>query len=412
VATKFFSLFSFIFFVIMKKLFTLAAAGAMAATALTAQAQITVDGTLNATEIGAANSGRYVRIGQFTNPRGFGDYGLLSLYAANSDSKVYFFVAGTVENALAGPTGSRNSFQLYIDVPGVAGGADILGGTAASGTSFEKMVALMDFNPDMAIGIRGDGLGTLNVDGVVYTPVTPTTNPVQVRGTDKVLAPLLAVNGTALTVPATATATAPYTRFAGARVAYRNSPDGKVTTNPGTAGGGAAGSFGWEFELDRAAMGAGTTGTPQLTIFALQNNGDGGYLSSDFIPQASPALTSNSGNAASNPDFTSIGGTQAAPFTLSVLGLKQADDQRIAMNVFPNPAAGEATISYQVLSKSQNVNIVLTDLMGRTVRTLRSGSMAAGAQRETVSTQDVAAGTYLVKVQVGDMTATRKVVLL
>ncbi|WBA42556.1 T9SS type A sorting domain-containing protein [Hymenobacter canadensis] len=392
----------------MKKLFTLAAAGAMAATALTAQAQITVDGTLNATEIGAANSGRYVRIGQFTNPRGFGDWGLLSLYAANSGSKVYFFVAGTVQNDLAGANTNRNSFQLYIDVPGVAGGADILGGTAASGTSFEKMSALMDFAPDMAIGIRGDGLGTLNIDGVVYVP---TANAGEVRGTDKVLAPLLAVNGTALTIPAAATA-APYTRFAGARVAYRNSSDGKVTTNPGAATGGVAGSFGWEFELDRAAMGAGTTGTPQLTVFAVQNNGGGDYVSSDFIPQATPAITSNSGNAAANPNFTTIGGTQAAPFTLSVLGLKQADDQRIAMSVFPNPAAGEATVSYQVLNKSQNVNIVLTDLMGRTVRTLRNGNMAAGAQRETVSTQDVAAGTYLVKVQVGDMLATRKVVLL
>lgn len=382
----------------MKKLFTLAAAGAMAATALTAQAQITVDGTLNAAEIGAANSGRYVRIGQFTNPRGFGDYGLLSLYAANSGSKVYFFVAGTVENA----ANSKNSFQLYIDVPNVTGTNDLPGGTAGSGTSFEKMDALMDFAPDMAIGIKGDGT-ILNVEGIVYTATT---------GTDKVLATGMAVNGTAITVPATATAAAPYTRFAGARSAYRNSTDGKVLTNPGAANGGGAGSFGWEFELDRAAMGAGTTGTPQLTIFAVQNNGDGGYVSSDFIPQATPAITSNSGNAAQSPDFTTIGGTQAAPFTLSVLGLKQADDQRIAMNVFPNPAAGEATVSYQVLNKSQNVNIVLTDLMGRTVRTLRNGNMAAGAQRETVSTQDVAAGTYLVKVQVGDMTATRKVVLL
>jgi Secretion system C-terminal sorting domain len=383
----------------MKKLFTLAAAGAMAATALTAQAQITIDGTLNANEIGAANSGRYVRIGQFTNPRGFGDWGLLSLYAANSGSKVYFFVAGTVENVAAG---GKNSFQLYIDVPGVTGTAELPGGTAGSGTSFEKMDALMDFAPDMALGIKGDGT-ILNVEGVVYTADA---------GTDKVLFPGMAVNGTAITVPGSATA-APFNRFAGARVAYRNTSDGKVLTNPGLSNGGGAGSFGWEFELDRAAMGAGTTGNPQITIFALQNNGDGGYASSDFIPQATPALTANSGNAAASPDFTQIGGSQAATFTLSTItGIKKADEQRIAMDVFPNPSAGTTTVAYQVLNRSQEVSIELTDLAGRTVRTLRKGTMPAGAQRETVKTEDIAAGTYLVKVQVGDMLATRKVVLL
>ena len=60
----------------MKKIFTLAAAGVLAATTLGAQAQVVLDGQLTAPEI---TSGNYVLIGKFTNPRGFGDYGLLSL---------------------------------------------------------------------------------------------------------------------------------------------------------------------------------------------------------------------------------------------------------------------------------------------------------------------------------------------
>lgn len=383
----------------MNKIFTLAAAGALAASALTAQAQITLDGVLNAAEIGTATSGQYVRIGQFTNPRGFGDWGLLSLYAANSGSKVYFFIAGTVENA---PMGGKNAFQLYIDVPGVTGTNDLPGGNPSSGTSFEKMDALMDFAPDMAIGIRGDGVNQI-VEGIVYSATA---------GNDRQLAPALLVNGTALPIPATATAAAPFTRFAGARVAYRNSSDGKVLTNPGAANGGGAGSFGLEIEMDRAAMGLPATGAPQLTIFAVQNNQDGGFVSSDFIPQANPPISANNGNAGASPDFTAIGGTQAAPFTLAVLGTKKADEQRIAMNVYPNPSVGEATVSYRVLDRSQKVNVVLTDLMGRTVRSLQAGTKSTGSYSETISTKDVSAGTYLVKVQVGDMTATRKVVLL
>jgi len=58
------------------------------------------------------------------------------------------------------------------------------------------------------------------------------------------------------------------------------------------------------------------------------------------------------------------------------------------------------------------VNIVLTDLLGRQVQVLESGLRSSGAQTTTVSTADVAAGTYLVRVQVGDKVATSKVVLM
>jgi hypothetical protein len=46
------------------------------------------------------------------------------------------------------------------------------------------------------------------------------------------------------------------------------------------------------------------------------------------------------------------------------------------------------------------------------VRTLENGRQAAGLQTKTISTANVAAGTYLVRVQVGDKVSTSKVVLL
>ncbi|MDO7876118.1 T9SS type A sorting domain-containing protein [Hymenobacter sp. ASUV-10] len=80
--------------------------------------------------------------------------------------------------------------------------------------------------------------------------------------------------------------------------------------------------------------------------------------------------------------------------------------------VAPNPVAGRATISYSVAAGSEQVRIALTDLLGREVRVLENGPKAAGTQTLDLNAANLAAGTYLVKVQQGARTATRKVVLL
>lgn len=393
----------------MKKQFTLAAAALLAAGSLSAQAQIAVDGVITAAEIGAANTGKYVLLGKFTSPRGFGDWGLLSLYAANTNNKVYFFVAGTVENG-------NNSLQLFLDLPGVTGAASsptALPAPVPASTSFGGMVAKMDIAPDLALGLKGNGsgaggsAGTITPQAVVYTSAT-----VAVDGD---LMPELPNSGAATTIAATGA----FARLAGARMAYKNSTDGKILTNPGnvlpntSATYGGAGSFGWEIELDRTAVGL--TGLGAIGVFALQNNAGGDYLSSDFIPQSTNAPTANGGNLANANlvDFGTIAGSQRATFNLvTILGTKAADDASVAMSVFPNPASSSATVTYTVRNSAEQVNVVLTDLMGRQVRVLTNGLMRAGNQSVSLSTADVAAGTYLVRVQVGDKTATRKVVLL
>ena len=389
----------------MKKLFTLAAAGLLAATGLDAQAQIAVDGVLNAAEISTTN---YRLIGKFTNARGFGDYGLLSLYAANTPTKLYFFVAGTVE-------GNGNALQLFLSLPGVTGASaspTALPTATGSGTSFQNMSAKLDFGPNLALALKGNGTpNNYQVETINYTSATAATD----RILTTTAAPLVGT-GAPLTLSSTTTV-APYNRLAGAVMAYRNTTDGKVLTNPGNTANpttnpayGAAGSFGWEIELDRSNMGL-LTGTPRLTILALQNNNDGGFLSTDYIPQGPNATAANLG---SSPDFGAIPGRQAADIVLGLTGVlgNKAADASVAMSVYPNPANGVATVEYNVAERAQAVSITLTDLLGRPVRVLESGLRSAGAKTTTVSTADVAAGSYLVRVQVGENVATRKVVLL
>ncbi|GAA4355402.1 hypothetical protein GCM10023185_18200 [Hymenobacter saemangeumensis] len=390
----------------MKKIFTLVTAGVLAAGSLSAQAQVSLDGQLTAAEVTAGN---YQLIGKFTNPRGFGDWGLLSLYAASTPTKLYFFVGGTVEN-------NGNAFQLFMDLPGTPG---VPVGTAlpagAASTSFQNMTARLDLAADMALALRADG-SDYQIEGASYTSGTVGTSQklTSTAGT-------VAANGMPQNLSMAATI-GTFAKFAGARVAYRGTTDGRILTNPGnvspntSAAYGGVGSYGWEIELDRVNM-ALNVGTPSLSIFLVQNSGDGGYLSSDFIPQTSAPLTTNGGNLATSSmvDFATIVGRQAATITLGangVLGTKVVDAASIGMNVFPNPANGQATVSYNVASRSEQVSVVLTDLMGRTVRVLETGAKTVGTQTVSISSADVAAGTYLVQVRVGDNLATRKVVLL
>ena len=71
----------------MKKLNTLVLVTVLAAGTLSAEAQITLDGIINATEIGAAAAGKYTSLGAFSplhvSNAGFGQAGLLRMYGAN-----------------------------------------------------------------------------------------------------------------------------------------------------------------------------------------------------------------------------------------------------------------------------------------------------------------------------------------
>jgi hypothetical protein len=418
----------------MKKLFTLTAAGLLAAGALSAQAQVTVDGQLTAAELTAGN---YVLIGKSDNftfaagqnqnaNRPFGERGLLGLYVASTATKVYIFLGGTVDPG-------SNSFQLFLDLPGVTG---VPAGTflpaGLTGTSFEKITRMkMDMPVDLALALRGDGTPTApapqnyRVEAATFTSATAVQSR-QVTGT----ATPIVGDGTARTLDATVTV-APYATLNNARMAYRNTTDGKIGTNPGnvalynTAAYAGVGSYGWEIELDRAALGATAAGSV-FRIFALYNNSNGGYASGEFIPKSTSATLpasfpspnlggADNGATGNDVDFATIAGGQGATFSLSAtgaLGNKASDEAAVAMAVYPNPAAGAATVAYNVGSRAEKVSIVLTDLLGRQVQVLSSGLETAGVKTKTVSTADVAAGTYMVRVQVGDKVSTRKVVLL
>jgi hypothetical protein len=76
--------------------------------------------------------------------------------------------------------------------------------------------------------------------------------------------------------------------------------------------------------------------------------------------------------------------------------------------VFPNPFALEASIRY-ALPEAASVEVVVYDLLGRTVATLVDARQEAGFHELRWDGVQVASGTYLVRLRAGDFTATRTV---
>ena len=94
-----------------------------------------------------------------------------------------------------------------------------------------------------------------------------------------------------------------------------------------------------------------------------------------------------------------------------VASLPEQISSSSSLNAYPNPANGETTISYS-LNKSGNVNIVITDMMGRTVKMMNQGNQVAGTSYNVnLSTSDLANGTYFYTLSVNGEKQTKKLVV-
>jgi hypothetical protein len=103
------------------------------------------------------------------------------------------------------------------------------------------------------------------------------------------------------------------------------------------------------------------------------------------------------------------------PMIRMILGTTASLQEEVALtsslNAYPNPAANETTISYS-LNRSGDVNIVITDIMGRTVKTMNQGSQVAGTSYNVnLNTTDLANGTYFYTLSVNGEKQTKKFVV-
>lgn len=79
-----------------------------------------------------------------------------------------------------------------------------------------------------------------------------------------------------------------------------------------------------------------------------------------------------------------------------------------SVNVFPNPAKDQLNVSYTVEEASE-ISLSITNMLGQQVRYMEMGTVSQGANTTTLDISDLESGIYMVTIQTGQETVTRKI---
>lgn len=376
----------------MKKLFTLSTLAALTA-ALSAQAQITVDGTLSPAEIGTG-AGKYQLVGMYTGTHSTTDRGLKALYVSTSATMLNVMVVASPET-----TGNYEALVLYLDMPnktGVAAGTQLAGGDDK--TSQLRSKPTLDMPVDYAFRVTTTPLENTTGDDYYsrldYTAAPSTsTDPTKAgRYPDQYLGPA-AKNGTPLVV------TDATTNLVDARFAFQTSAAGSVAANTTT---------GWEFQVPLAALGGAAAGSNINMMVAYVN--DGADFTSDVLPQ----IAGRTAALGVDPNFVLIPGKQYYTYQVGtgVLAARAASTT-LAVSAYPNPVAADSRLDYAVADGAQPVTVTAFNSLGQTALILLDGAtQPAGAHSLALAPlQRLAAGVYLLQVRAGNQLSTQRVVV-
>lgn len=129
-----------------------------------------------------------------------------------------------------------------------------------------------------------------------------------------------------------------------------------------------------------------------------------------------PANVQNKSNVRFKFEFTNGGG--ANNFYIDNINITDPTSvtedlaSQINLNLFPNPTNGTNPFLLFQLDNAEKVNVDITDMVGRVVGSVYSGSMGAGKQTiQLDNNMFTAAGVYFVRLQVGNKTAVKKLIV-
>ena len=373
----------------MKKLSALAATGLLAATALTANAQFTVDGRATAAEIGTG-IGKYQLAGTYTGNHLDADRGLQALYVGYTATTLNIMVVGSAEALDATVSSGYRGLMLYLNTParaGVPAGVQLAGGSDTQ--SPLKHRPTMDMQVDYGFRASvGPASSMTSASDVYFGAVSYVSGTPVVAGTDTYI-------GQGSKAGAVVTAAAA-NNLPGTRYSYFNTAT--LTANTTNAG--------LEIEIPLAALGTTPlTAGSRLDLMAAFTDADGIFFT-DLIPQI-PNRTATIG---ADPAFPAIAGTQAVAFVLGtgVLASRSETAAAASFSVYPNPTRGAATIAYRVPAGQQPVALSVYNAMGQVVRSATNEGQAGNQQ---VTLDHLTPGAYLVRLHIGDQITSQKVIV-
>jgi PKD repeat protein len=112
--------------------------------------------------------------------------------------------------------------------------------------------------------------------------------------------------------------------------------------------------------------------------------------------------------------FTSNGGNNIYIDDINILGSVGIADElanQLNFNVYPNPAEENTIINFY-LPNNEKTDVVITDVLGRTVSAIYSGNLTAGDHQFSIAEKaKLSAGIYFVKLTVGAQAFTKKLIV-
>ncbi|MBI3509521.1 MAG: T9SS type A sorting domain-containing protein [Bacteroidetes bacterium] len=143
-------------------------------------------------------------------------------------------------------------------------------------------------------------------------------------------------------------------------------------------------------------------GADQITFF-----NDSMYVSGPF-------LQTDSTPANYNYIAKWIGGNYVDTCGVISTGINQSENSESAFNIFPNPANDLLTIQLKNLQE-KNVDIKILDVLGQTViekkEDVSQSAVSPGELEERINVSGLSAGVYFVRVCVGEMAFTQKIII-
>jgi len=85
---------------------------------------------------------------------------------------------------------------------------------------------------------------------------------------------------------------------------------------------------------------------------------------------------------------------------LQVIGVDEKNSFASALSVSPNPSAGKSELKF-TLAENASVEVTLFNMQGVQVKEIYRGNLSQGENKIGFSTEEIAAGTYLLKISNG-----------
>jgi hypothetical protein len=129
-----------------------------------------------------------------------------------------------------------------------------------------------------------------------------------------------------------------------------------------------------------------------------------GYTTSDVPDSALISISAGSENGDPQPGSKMLVDSLAFGYALSVITFNLG-----TVNIFPNPAKEQASLEFNMQSAAK-ATIVLTDIAGNQVSSTNI-ALGTGYNRMDLTTENLAAGMYLVRINAGNQSLVKKLVI-